>query len=279
MAAAAGAAAHRAVGSSALFALGAALVLAGLLVLFLGKKSGSWLFRPVMYHSDDDGLLVAVTAGRLMHLPWEAIVELRESPWGGLVLATREGQVWLPRRVARRGSFGMAAFQRVVPRLAGELWEGIVSGRMVAVRPERGRTALAVVLGLTVGTALVVPGGPVWSMVMLGGGLVLLAATRSRTRGVFLSARGVGDRDRFIGWEVAELHEYRWSLVVRDPDSGWAVRIPRSVPNYHAVALVACAAQSLSGSGVESVAFRSAQDSRRIRIVVEGSIPDDGQYH
>jgi len=252
--------------------------LAGLLVLCLRHPSAR-PFRSVMYHSDDDGLVVAPQAGRLMRLSWDSIIEIKENSLGGLALATRDDQVWLPRRIARRDSFGTAAFQRVVPRLASELWEGLTNGRMVAICPERGRIVLAVVLGLTVGVALVAPSGLLWALATLVGGTVLFVVTRSWTRSVFLSARGVGDRDRFIGWEAAELYEHRWSLVVRDPDSGWIARIPRRVANYHAIAVVASAAQALGGSGVETVAFRSAQDTGRIRILVEGSVPGSGLYH
>jgi len=279
MSAVAGAAVLWLGGSTRLFLVIAALGLAAVLVAWLRPGSSARLFRGIMYHSDDDGLVVAPQAGGLTRLPWDSIVELRESPWGGLVLATRESQVLLPRCIARRDSFGTAAFQRVVPRLAGDLWEGLSNGRMVAICPERGRPVLTVVLGLAIGVSLVLPGGILWGLATLVGGLVLFMATRSRTRSVFLSARGIGDRDRFIGWDAAELHEHRWSLVVRDPDSGWVVRIPRRVANYQAIAVVASAAQALSGSGVEAVAFRSAQDSGRIRILVEGNLPEGGLYH
>jgi len=278
MSAVAGAAVLWLGGSTTQFLAIAGLPLAAVLVAWM-RPGFARPFRGVMYHSDDDGLVVAPQAGQVMRLSWDAIVELRESPWGGLVLATRESQVLLPRRIARRDSFGTAAFQRVVPRLAGDLWEGLANGRMVSICPERGRPVLTVVLGLAVGAGLVLPGGVLWGLATLVGGLVLFMATRSRTRGVFLSARGVGDRDRFIGWDAAELHEHRWSLVVRDPDSGWVVRIPRRVANYQAISVVASAAQALSGSGVEAVAFRSAQDSGRIRILVEGNLPEGGLYH
>ena len=140
-------------GFTRLFFAIAALELAAVLVAWI-RPGSTRLFRGIMYHSDDDGLVVAPQEGPLKSLPWDAIVELREGPWGGLVLATRESQVFLPSRIARRDSFGTAAFQRVVPRLAGDLWEGLANGRMVAICPERGRPVLTVVLGLAIGVGL-----------------------------------------------------------------------------------------------------------------------------
>jgi hypothetical protein len=236
-------------------------------------------FQPVMYHSDDDGVLVWSRRGVLTRLEWDAIVEVRESLGGDMMLTTRDNRIWLPRHVARRDAFGMAVFERVVPRLAGEMWDGLVGGRMLAISPERQRIAVTLVLALAVGAGVVAPGGLEWALLTLGLGLVVLVALRSRMRGVFLSVRGVGDRDRFIAWEAAELQEHRWALVVRDPTSGWVARIPRTALNYHAIAVVACAAQVLSGSGVESVAFRTANDSGRVRIVVEGNLPGGTEYH
>jgi hypothetical protein len=275
---AAGAAVHCSGGTAAPVLFTAAVALAVMLARHLTRVA----CRPVwiaVYHSDDDGLVVAPRRGRASHLTWEAIIEMRESAWGELVIVTPETWVRLPRRVARRDAFGMAAFERVVPRLAGELWDGLANGHMVAICPDRRGAVLALVLGLAVGAGLVLPAGVAWGSAILAGGLVLFAATRTRTRGVWLSATGIGDRDRFIGWDGAELSENRWSLIVRDPVSGWVTRIPRSVANYHAIAVVACAAQALGGSEVTSVAFRSATDSRGIRIVVEGSVPGEDPYH
>lgn len=241
----------------------------------------SWIrpLRPLTYHSDDDGVLIASDAGRLERIAWDNIAEVRESSLGTLILTTGASEARLPRRVARRDAFGMAVFERVIPRLAGELWDGLVKGRMVTVCQERQRIGLLIVLGLAVGAGLVVAGWLGWGLVVCGAALFVVVLTRLRTRGVFLSSRGVGDRDRFIAWETAEIEEHRWSLVVRDSATGWIARIPRTAVNYHAIAVVAAAAQVLSGSGVESVAFRTASDSGRIRIVVEGNLPSGAQYH
>lgn len=232
----------------------------------------------VVYHSDDDGLLVAPLNGPAVRLPWGAIIEMREGPLGALHLVTRDNQVRLPRRIARREAFGMAAFEQVVPRLAGDLWESLMNGRVVAVAPSRQTTVVTLVLGLAVGAAIMTPAWLAWCLGLLALGAVLFVATQPRRKGVFLSARGVGDRDQFIAWEGAELCEGRWTLVVRDPDTGWAARVPRTAVNYHAVAVVARTAQALSGSGVESVAFRSSHDGGGVRIVVEGT-RQGGHYH
>jgi hypothetical protein len=231
------------------------------------------------YHSDDDGVLIASAAGRLQRMSWDTISEVRESTWGAMTLTTDTGELRLPRRIARRDAFGMAVFERVVPRLASELWDGMVSGRMVTVCRERHRIDVLGVLTLAIGAGLTIQGGFGWALSVLAAGSFLLVVMKLRARGVFLSSRGLGDRDRFIAWETAELEESRWSLVVRDTATGWVARIPRTVVNYHAIAVVAAAAQVLSGSGVESVAFRTASDSGRIRIVVEGNLPGGAQYH
>jgi hypothetical protein len=231
------------------------------------------------YHSDDDGVLIASAAGRLQRMSWDTICEVRENTWGAMILTTDTGELRIPRRVARREAFGMAVFERVVPRLASDLWDGLVSGRMVTVCSERHRFGVLAVLTLAIGAGLAIQGGAGWVLSALAGGLFLLVVTKLRARGVFLSSRGLGDRDRFIAWETAELEENRWSLVVRDTATGWITRIPRTVVNYHAIAVVAAAAQVLSGSGVESVAFRTATDSGRVRIVVEGNLPGGAQYH
>ena len=225
----------------------------------------------VVYHSDDDGLLVAPQGGRIVRLPWHAVIEMRENAWGSVCLTTRENRVWLPRRIARRDGFGLAAFERVVPRLASELWEGLANGRMAVVGAERHVAVVLLVLTLAVASAVAIPASLAWCVGLLAGAIAILLVLRTRNRSVFMSARGIGDRDRFIAWEGAELSEGRWWLVVRDPDTGWAARIPRSAANYHAIAVVARTAQALSGSGVDSVAFRSAHDDGGVRIVVEGS--------
>lgn len=256
----------------------ACLALAAMVVRNLTNVS----FRPswtVVYHSDDEGLLVAPRKGPALRLPWGTIVEMREGPLGALHLVSRDAQVRLPRRVAQREAFGMAAFERVVPRLASDLWEGIMNGRVVAVAPARPTTVVALVLGLAVGAAIMMPSWLAWGLGLVALGMVLFVATQPRRKGVFLSARGVGDRDQFIAWEGAELSEGRWTLVVRDPDTGWVARVPRTAVNYHAVAVVARTAQALSGCGVESVAFRSAHDSGGVRIVVEGTRQTGSQYH
>jgi hypothetical protein len=235
--------------------------------------------RPLTYHSDDDGVLVASDAGRLQRASWDAVCEVRETTLGAMILTTGASCIRFPRRVARRDAFGMAVFERVIPRLAGELWDALVKGRMVTVCQERQRIGVLVVLALAVGAGLMIAGGLGWALAAIGVGLFLVVWTRLRARGVFLSSRGVGDRDRFIAWETAEIEEHRWSLIVRDTATGWIARIPRTAVNYHAIAVVAAAAQVLSGSGVESVAFRTASDSGRIRIVVEGSLPSGAHYH
>jgi hypothetical protein len=255
---------------------GAPPLYAGALVLaaLLARALTTVTLRPswgVVYHSDDDGLLVAPVSGRVVRLPWPAVIEMRENFWGSVSLVTREASVRLPRRIARRDGFGLAAFERVVPRLAGELWEGLANGRMVVVTGERYRAVVVLVLCLALAASVMLPASLVWGAGLLATGIVVLAVVRTRTRSVFMSARGIGDRDQFIGWESAELSEGRWWLVVRDADAGWVARIPRSAVNYHAIAVVARTAQALSGSGVDSVAFRSAHDGRGVRIVVEGT--------
>ncbi len=256
------------VGAPALYV--GALVLAAVLARALTTVS----LRPswgVVYHSDDDGLLVAPEAGRLVRLPWPAVIEMRENLWGSVNLVTRETRVRLPRRIARRDGFGLAAFERIVPRLASELWEGLANGRMVVVTGERHAAVVVLVLGLALAAAVMLPASLAWGAGLLATGIAVLAVVRTRARSVFMSARGIGDRDRFIDWEGAELSEGRWWLVVRDPDTGWVARIPRSAVNYHAIAVVARTAQALSGSGVDTVAFRSSHDAGGVRIVVEGT--------
>jgi hypothetical protein len=250
--------------------------------LALGRSLANVSFRPtgsVVYHSDADGLIVASRTGDVRRLSWDDVIEMQEGWLGGLVLLTRDARIRLPRRVARREAFGLAAFEHLVPRLAGELWEGLVNGRMVAIGPPR-QTAVAVLaIGLVVGAALLVPSGYAWWLTFAAGALVVAAILYPRRRTVFLSARGIGDRDRFIAWEGAELAESRWTLAIRDPDTGWVARISRRVANYHAIAVVARTAQALSGSDVDSVAFRSSHDDGGVRIVVEGTRTGGQSYH
>jgi hypothetical protein len=235
--------------------------------------------RGIVYHSDEDGLLVACGGARVLRLQWDAITEMREGALGSLILVSRDVRVRLPRRIARRAAFGMAAFERIVPRLASDLWDGLTNGRMVVVGPKRQSAAVAVALGLAVGAALTMPS--VLGYVLAGAAvtLVVLAAVQPGRRPVFISARGIGDRDRFIAWNGAELAESRFTLAVRDPETGWVARIPRTAANYHAIAVVARTAQALSGAEVESVAFRSTHDGENVRIVVEGTRAGRRAYH
>jgi len=233
----------------------------------------------IVYHSDDDGLLVACGSGRVLRLQWDAITEMREGALGSLVLVSRDARVRLPRRIARRAAFGMAAFERIVPRLASDLWDGLTNGRMVVVGPTRQTAAVAVALALAVGAALAMPSLLGYALALTAVTLVVLAAVQPGRRPVFISARGIGDRDRFIAWNGAELAESRFTLVVRDPETGWVARIPRTAANYHAIAVVARTAQALSGAEVESVAFRSTHDGESVRIVVEGTRAARRAYH
>jgi len=233
----------------------------------------------IVYHSDDDGLLVACGSSRVLRLQWDAITEMREGALGSLMLVSRDARVRLPRRIARRTAFGMAAFERIVPRLASDLWDGLTNGRMVVVGPKRQTTAVIVALGLAIGAALTVPSPLAYLLAIAAAALVVLAATQPGRRPVFISARGIGDRDRFIAWNGAELAESRFTLIVRDPETGWVARIPRTATNYHAIAVVARTAQALSGAEVESVAFRSTHDGDSVRIVVEGTRAGGRAYH
>ena len=233
----------------------------------------------IVYHSDDDGLLVACGSGRVLRLQWDAITEMREGTLGSLVLVSRDARVRLPRRIARRAAFGMAAFERIVPRLASDLWDGLTNGRMVVVGPRRQTTAVVCALGLAIGAALAVPGMLAYVLAAGAVTLVVLAVIQPGRRPVFISARGIGDRDRFIAWNGAELAESRFTLAIRDPETGWVARIPRTAANYHAIAVVARTAQALSGAEVESVAFRSTHDGDNVRIVVEGTRAGRRAYH
>jgi hypothetical protein len=277
-AAAAGAALHWAGVDGSLFFYGGAVLAAVLCIGSLAPVS----LRPswgIVYHSDDDGLLIASGANAVVRVPWDAVTEMREGALGSLLLTSRDAHVRLPRRIARRDTFGLAAFERIVPRLAGDLWEGLMNGRMVVVGPRRQTTAVVVALGAAVGAALVMPSALGWYLALVAVGLVVLAATYPGRRPVFMSARGIGDRDRFIAWNGSELIEGRWLLVVRDPETGWVARIPRTAANYHAIAVVARTAQALSGSDVETVAFRSTHDGEGVRIVVEGTRSGGRAYH
>jgi hypothetical protein len=252
------------------------------LAFVLVRRVSGTSVRPslaTVYHSDEDGLLVAPKAGRMIRLPWVGIIEMCEGPLGTVTLVTRDAKVCLPRRVARREAFGMAAFERIVPRLAGELWDGLANGRMVVVAGGGHSSLIALTFGLAVGAAIIMPTNPAWCLALVAVVLAAALLVRWRGRSVFMSSRGIGDRERFIAWDGAELDEGRWTLAVRDPSTGWVARIPRSAVNYHAIAVVARTAQALTGSGVESVAFRSAHDSGGVRIVVEGSRPGGGQPH
>jgi hypothetical protein len=249
-----------------------------------------WLFRRltptrlmpswgIVYHSDDDGLLVACGSTRVLRLQWDAITEMREETLGSLILVSRDARVRLPRRIARRTSFGMAAFERIVPRLASDLWDGLTSGRMVVVGPRRQTAWVVAGLGLATASALAAPSALAYALAVPAAVLVVLAVVQPGRRPVFISARGIGDRDRFIAWSGAELAESRFTLRVRDPETGWAARIPRTAANYHAIAVVARTAQALSGAEIESVAFRSTHDGESVRIVVEGTRAGRRAYH
>jgi hypothetical protein len=235
----------------------------------------------ILYHSDADGIVVAPSRGRTVHLAWDGIVEVREGWAGGLTLATRDARVTLPGHLARHGDFGHAVLARVVPRLAAELWEQLACGRMVALRHRGYAPALACALGVGAGAILVLPGAALWLPVLVAAaiGVVVIAGRRGRGD-VFLSAHGIGRRSRFVGWDGAEVREGWWTLSVRDPTSGWMARIPRSARNYHALAVVARAAAALAGETMESVVFRPAYDGDGVRIIVEGRVlAGGGQGH